>query len=192
MYVWPAWLTFTWISDGHARLPTRRSPPDFDLRLNVYDKEKEKYVMKKVFDYYKTVKKVRNAKAKDKFADIDVQPLNVICRGDCKLVLYDYDNVGSHDKMCWMWFNTGFISNNYLRFHKSVIDKACKDTKNKHFSPDFQVELFFEELTGEEAEFEIEGEIVVDDRDDGAELGDDDAAGDAGGMAAVAEEEEEA
>ena len=46
--------------------------------------------------------------------------------------------------MFHLWFNTSYVENNYLRFTKAVTDKACKDLKCKHFSNDFEVELFFE------------------------------------------------
>ena len=47
-------------------------------------------------------------------------------------------------QMFHLWFNTSYVENNYLRFTKAVTDKACKDLKCKHFSNDFEVELFFE------------------------------------------------
>jgi hypothetical protein len=67
--------------------------------------------------------------------------------GDIKMIFYDYDSYSSDDKMFHVWFNTGYVENNYLRFTKAVTDKACKDLKNKHFSDHFEIELFFETVT---------------------------------------------
>ena len=41
---------------------------------------------------------------------------------------------------------------NYLRFTKAVTDKACKDLKCKHFSNDFEVELFFETVAASDGD----------------------------------------
>ena len=157
--------------------------PFFDVRLAVWDDKKKTHVMKKIFDYYKTVKKVRNYRPRDKYADIDVEEYDVRVRGDVKIVLYDYDTVGGNDKMAHFWFNTGFVTNNYLLLHKEVVDRACKDKHNKEFDADFKVEVFLDELTGEEANIIIEGEEVLDDREDGAEDAEADAAAAGGGAA---------
>ena len=61
---------------------------------------------------------MKNFQPRDKYADIDVEDLNLKVKGDVKIVLYDWDKFGSPDKMCHFWFNTGFINNNYLLFHK--------------------------------------------------------------------------
>ena len=101
--------------------------------------------MIKIYDYKKD-NKVRHIKSKERKADIDCTtgeappPL----RGDIKMIFYDYDSYSSDDKMFHIWFNTSYVENNYLRFSKAVVDKACKDLKCKHFSNDFEVELFFE------------------------------------------------
>lgn len=165
--------------------------PYFDVRLAVWDEGKKKHVMKKVFDYYKAAKKVRNYRSRDKYADIDVEEFDLRVRGDVKVVLYDYDKLGGHDKMAHFWFNTGFVTNNYLLFHKEVTDRACKDKHNKEFDADFKVELFLDELTGTDADVVIEGEEVLDDRDDGAEdgeAGEGGAPAEATGAAAAAAE----
>lgn len=82
--------------------------------------------------------------------------------------------------MFHLWFNTGYIDNNYLCFQKSVLDKACKvgravstsatvacatnrshttlclqDKKSKHFAPGFKVEIFLHAVSGDDTEFEL-------------------------------------
>jgi len=74
--------------------------------------------------------------------DIDCSGHNLLVRGDTKLVFFDKDRYSSDDKMFHLWFNTGFISNNFLLFEKGVIDKACKDKENKRFDPGFKVEIY--------------------------------------------------
>ena len=156
--------------------------PFFDVRLAVWDDKKKCHVMKKIFDYLKANKKVRNYRPRDKYADIDVTEFDLRVRGDVKIVLYDYDTVGGNDKMAHFWFNTGFVTNNYLLLHKEVVDRANKDKHNKEFDADFKVEVFLDELSGEEAEITIEGEEVLDDREDGEE-----GEGEGGGAAAEGE-----
>lgn len=126
----------------------------------------------KVFDYKKAVGKVKGFKTRDKFADLDCSAFDIRVRGDVKLVFWDYDRVGTPDKMFHFWFNTAYIFNSYLCFHKPFVDRACKDKGHKEFEEDFKVELFLDRIddTGE-----IEGEIVeldasdVDETDDEGE-----------------------
>lgn len=105
--------------------------------------------MIKIYDYKKN-NKVKHIKSKEKKADIDCTNITDTpppLRGDIKMIFYDYDSYSSDDKMFHIWFNTGYVENNYLRFSKAVTDKACKDLKNKHFSDSFEIELFFEQAT---------------------------------------------
>ena len=109
--------------------------------------------MIKIYDYKKE-NKVRHVKSKERKADIDCAtgaappPLH----GDIKMIFYDYDSYSSDDKMFHIWFNTAYVENNYLRFTKAVTDKACKDLKCKHFSNDFEVELFFETVAASDGD----------------------------------------
>lgn len=109
--------------------------------------------MIKIYDYKKS-HTLKHVKTKERKADINCTnkdpppPL----RGDVKMIFYDYDSYSSDDKMFHLWFNTGYVENNYLRFTKPVIDKACKDTKCKHFSNDFEIELFFDTMDQAEGE----------------------------------------
>lgn len=57
-----------------------------------------------------------------------------------QIVFYDYDRLSADDKAFHFWFNTAFVYNNYLRLHKDVIDRACKD-KGSEFDADFQVRV---------------------------------------------------
>lgn len=113
----------------------------------------------KVFDYKKAVKRVKNYKPRDKYADLELGDMDIRIRGDVKLVFWDHDRVGSPDKMFHMWFNTGYIDNNYLCFHKAYIDRACKDKAHREFDADFKVELFLDRI---EDDSEITGEAVLE------------------------------
>ncbi len=77
--------------------------------------------------------------------------------------------VGSDAKMFHFWIHTSFIESNYICLEKAVLDKACKDTKNKHFGEAFKIELFME---------------LVEDVPDAEESG--------GGLAVGAEEDKDA
>ena len=72
-----------------------------------------------------------------------------ILSGDVKLQFFDKDQYGT-DKMFHIWFNTGFIENNYLCFEKSVVDRACKDKENKVFDPNFKLEIFLHKVSANE------------------------------------------
>lgn len=67
-------------------------------------------------------------------------------QGDVKIVFYDWDQFSAPDKMFHFWFNTGFIDDNYLLFHKDVLDRACKDKGCKEFEPEFKIEIFLEKV----------------------------------------------
>ena len=73
--------------------------------------------------------------------------------------------------MCHMWFHTKFVDANYLCFEKSVIDKAMKDSKGKHFNNDFKVEFFFDE--GAYSEFKLTASNE-EEKDHGSDTPDDD------------------
>lgn len=90
--------------------------------------------------------KVRNYKPKHKVADMDLSKFNVRVKGDVKICFYDWDQFSAHDKMFHFWFNTGFIDNNYLLFHKEVLDRACKDKACAEFEPEFKVEVFLDKV----------------------------------------------
>jgi hypothetical protein len=91
-------------------------------------------------------------------------------RGDVKLVFYDYDQVSAPDKMFHLWFNTGFIENNYLLLHKEVLDRACKDKACKEFEPDFKVEFFLDKVDEIPGEFDkVTTEYLDADNDDDME-----------------------
>jgi phosphatidylinositol-3,4,5-trisphosphate 3-phosphatase/dual-specificity protein phosphatase PTEN len=127
--------------------------PYFDVRLDG---------KKKLFDYKKARGgKVKKAKKGDMYADMDCSDLDLRVRGDIKFVFWDHDTYSAPDKMFHFWFNTRFIHNNYLCFHKQVVDKACKD-KSKAFNKDFAVEVFFEKVE----DTELDAEVVDDEPPD--------------------------
>ncbi len=82
------------------------------------------------------------------YIDMDVSRYNVRLKGDVKIVFYDYDLLSEPDKMFHFWFNTGYISNNYLLFHKATLDRACKDTVCKEFDSAFKIEIFLDKVRG--------------------------------------------
>merc|ERR1711865_777675 len=133
--------------------------------------------MIKIFDYKKS-NKVCHVKSKERKADLDCTSEGEIpppLRGDIKMIFYDYDSYSSDDKMFHLWFNTSYVENNYLRFTKAVTDKACKDLKCKHFSNDFEVELFFEPYDENDASgTRIDYETMVVDGSDGDQDTDED------------------
>lgn len=111
--------------------------------------------------------KVKHYPSKQKVVDLDVAPFNIRVKGDVKIVFYDWDALGSPDKMFHFWFNTGFIINNYLQFNKEVLDRACKDKACKEFEPDFKLELFLERVEEIPGEFEkLETEYLDADHDE--------------------------
>jgi hypothetical protein len=132
-------------------------------------------------------KKVANFKPKHKYADLSLEGKGeVLVKGDVKIVFYDYDRYSADDKAFHFWFNTGFVYNNYLRLHKDVIDRACKD-KGSEFDMDFQVEVFLEEVDTDLDVSEL-GAAVEDDREDPP--GDDDDEGGAASASAAGEEDD--
>jgi hypothetical protein len=73
----------------------------------------------------------------------------------------DWDRMSDPDKMFSCTFHTGFIDNEYLLFHKEVLDRACKDKTAREFDPDFKMEIFFEKLVDDgslDALIEVKGD----------------------------------
>lgn len=128
-----------------------------------------------IFDFLKASKgRVKNYQSKHKLIDLDVWSFNIRIRGDVKIVFYDWDALGSPDKMFHFWFNTGFIHDNYLLFHKDVLDRACKDKACKEFESEFKVEVFLDRVDEVEGEFDhVKTEYLDADNDE--DLADDDA-----------------
>jgi len=163
--------------------------PYFDVRACVLSdpSDPSKGVdMLKYYNYFDEMgKKVKNYMPKHKYADLDLTKLSkpLYVRGDCKFVFYDYDRFSADDKAMHFWFNTGFISNNYLLFHKEVVDRACKDKECAEFDPDFKVEVFFEPADGVDFDPRKVGKSVEDDKEDPS--GDDDEEAPAGAGAAA-------
>jgi phosphatidylinositol-3,4,5-trisphosphate 3-phosphatase/dual-specificity protein phosphatase PTEN len=129
--------------------------------------------MIKIFDYKKK-HTLKHIKAKERKADISCTGSNPPppLIGDIKMIFYDYDSYSSDDKMFHLWFNTAYVENNYLRFTKAVVDKACKDSKCKHFSNNFEIELFFDsvdpELSATQTYIDVGGSDNDDDTDEEA------------------------
>jgi len=102
---------------------------------------------KKIYDFAKQAgQKLRHFKKDERFVDLDCSTHNLKVKGDIKLVFYDRDRYNADDKMFHLWFNTGFIENNYLCFEKAVLDKACKDKQGKRFDPNFKLEIFLHKV----------------------------------------------
>jgi len=114
--------------------------------------------------------RVKHYYPKERLIDLDVERFNIRVKGDVKMVFYDFDEVGSPDKMYHFWFNTAFVDNNYLLLHKAVLDRACKDKTCKEFEADFKMEIFLDCVDEKEGEFDkIKGEYLYDDVDEGGE-----------------------
>ncbi len=69
--------------------------PFFDVRIRSSRTNK----MKKVFDYKDAVKKIKNYKSKDKYVDLDCESMNIVIRGDVKILFWDYDRMSPPDKV---------------------------------------------------------------------------------------------
>jgi len=145
------------------------SDPYFDIRLG-----DGKQMM---FNMLAACKgKIKHYNSKTKIVDLDVSSFNLKIKGDVKMVFYDYDQVSAPDKMFHLWFNTGFIENNYLLFHKEVLDRACKDKACKEFEPDFKIEIFLDKIADNGDLDHMETEYLDGDNDDDmGEEGDEDA-----------------
>ena len=77
---------------GDATYRGRSGNLDVRIRSNRTNK------MKKVFDYKDAVKKIKNYKSKDKVVDLDCDAMNIVIRGDVKIVFWDYDRMSPPDK----------------------------------------------------------------------------------------------
>lgn len=91
-------------------------------------------------------KKVHGTEHYKKEVSVEIK-CGAVVKGDFKVMFYDYDKVGRDEKMCWSWFNTNFISGNYIQSDKGQVDGAVKDTKNSKFDANFALEYFFEDAS---------------------------------------------
>lgn len=154
----------------HIRLIT---VPNFDVGGGCDPYFQVRVDGKKIYDYRKHVKRIKHCK-KERFVDLDVSTHNLRVRNNVKLLFFDQDAMSADDKMFHVWFHTGYIENNYLCFQKSVLDKACKDKKNRHFRPGFKLEIFLHKVEGDAKEFE-DAKAVDDEADpDGDDTADED------------------
>lgn len=63
-------------------------------------------------------------------------------RGDFKIEFTHLGSFGKKEKMFKCWFNTNFIpSDGVLEITKDMIDKACKDSKEKKFKGNFRLKV---------------------------------------------------
>jgi phosphatidylinositol-3,4,5-trisphosphate 3-phosphatase/dual-specificity protein phosphatase PTEN len=63
-------------------------------------------------------------------------------RGDFKIAFTHIGSFGKKEKMFNFWFNTNFIpSDGILEITKDMIDKACKDSKEKRFQVNFRIKV---------------------------------------------------
>jgi hypothetical protein len=68
--------------------------------------------------------------------------------------------------MFHLWFNTGYIDDNYLLFHKDVLDRASKDKDCREFAADFKLEIFLDRVDDVAGEFAgADGGPSIDDND---------------------------
>jgi hypothetical protein len=133
--------------------------------------------------------KLKHYYAKHKVIDFDLEAMNIKIQGDVKLSFSDWDTFNAPDKMFHCWFNTRFIDNNYLCFHKQVLDRANKDVSHKEFNSDFSIEIFVESALAAPGEFDHiaydyigplpsggkdKGAVLEDDAGDDKDVGEDD------------------
>jgi phosphatidylinositol-3,4,5-trisphosphate 3-phosphatase/dual-specificity protein phosphatase PTEN len=103
---------------------------------------------------------------KHQLVDFDLAPFNVRVAGDVKIIFFDYDHFSAPDKMYHLWFNTGFVADNYLLFHKDVLDRASKDKDCREFAADFKLEIFLDRVDDVAGEFAgADGGPSIDDND---------------------------
>jgi len=141
--------------------------PYFDLR-----RRRKDGTVVRVFDYKDRVKKIKNYMPRDKIIDMALDEFDIRFSGDVRIVFWDYDRVGTPDKMFHVWLNTGFVDNEYLCFAKDYIDGASSDKHNKSFEPEFKMELFLD--LAEDVD-DAGGEVVADDSEHDTDGDDDDA-----------------
>ena len=74
--------------------------------------------------------------------------------GDIRVVLYDQHKVTHRNElMCFLWFHTGFITEERTVFDKCDVDIAWSDSKCKVFDPQFRLEFIFTEVPAERFTF---------------------------------------
>mmetsp|Transcript_2369 Transcript_2369/g.3215 ORF Transcript_2369/g.3215 Transcript_2369/m.3215 type:complete len:377 (+) Transcript_2369:222-1352(+) len=136
--------------------------PTFDVTLfwaetEKKDGEKTKYFQrsKVIYSYKDHVKKLRHYKKDQRFIDLDCSNHGLKVIGDVKIQFYEIKKgryrTKDKEKMCYVWFNTSFVENNFLCFEKAVIDKACKDKRNARFNPNFKLEIFLHKISDVDA-----------------------------------------
>ena len=108
---------------------------------------------RKVFNYLKAGVKVKKCYPVERFVDLDCSKMNILIRGDTKIVFFDWDQLSNDDKMCHLWFHTAFVERNFLVFDKSVIDKACKDKHCRTFDSNFKIEIYLHRVDDKEFSF---------------------------------------
>lgn len=85
---------------------------------------------------------VSHMKQEDESLDFEV---NRDLQGDIRLMLYDQD-IMTDAIACFLWFHTGFITEQTTEFVKSEIDMAAADHKCKVFSANFKIILHFADV----------------------------------------------
>ena len=87
---------------------------------------------------------INRAKAGASTQDFDLEGAvgGVRCEADTKIVFYSVKGA----KVFRFWFHTAYVHGEVLVLHKSVIDDACEDTRNKVFPSNFAIEIHFKEV----------------------------------------------
>ena len=95
---------------------------------------------------YTSGKKTTEFKKGDLFAlvDFDIEK-GFLVEGDVKVTFYRDKLIKKKENIFKFWFNTNFIPYdcNIYQFKKEEIDKACKDKECKYYSPEFRIEIDF-------------------------------------------------
>lgn len=81
---------------------------------------------------------------RDAVIDLPLERYNVLVRGDVCVCLFS-----EGEKMCQLYFHTGFIKDTCLTFDKGHIDMAASDTFHYTFDANFKIEICLEPVVDE-------------------------------------------
>ena len=103
----------------------------------------------KVFDYMRAVggaKRLAKFRKGTPYMDLDLTRFDVRVANNVKLQVNHEAQLGGTQKVCHLWFHTGFVTRNVLVFGRGVIDKLSKDTKGQKVPRNFAIELYLHRI----------------------------------------------
>lgn len=114
---------------------------------NISSKNEHKYYPKQIFSLEKSMGIIpmkHYSSETDLYIDFSLELYNIHIRNDVCLNIFS-----DHEKMCQLYFHTGYIKDNYLSFEKCHIDMASDDVFHYTFDANFKIEITFESLPDE-------------------------------------------